>query len=348
MIIGLNLSHDYALCRIEGGHPYLHERERTSRIRHHWVWTCYTLEILDGYSVEDLKNIELLLLSSPCMRKIERGEGNLSSEKRGYRYRGDYLRKQDGAFAFGEVVTEGVTIPAAWVSHYHAHGASALIPSGFQTADILCLDGGGDFGYGAILRGRAGEMTLGTRLLGWKYGRSYHHFAEKFFGKKGFHEGKLMAVAAYGNAALVPERVFGEDGRLNPTESKLSVHHAARCQLEFEEAVMRLLEAHKGETENLVCAGGCFLNVILNRRVADSGLYRRIYIPPYVTDMGAAIGAALMGYQLRGYPLSELGEMDSAYLGDDISVGLGEVMELVTRGNDTAELSGDLRGRHGS
>lgn len=345
MIIGLNLSHDYALCSIEDGQLYLHERERTSRIRHHWVWTCYTLEILDRYSVEELKKIELLLLSSPCMRKIERGEGNLSSEKRRYRYRGDYLRKQGGAFSFGEVETEGVTIPAAWVSHYHAHGASAFIPSGFQTADILCLDGGGDFGYGAILRGRAGEITLSARLMDWKYGRGYHHYAEKFFGKKGFHEGKLMAVAAYGNAALVPGRVFGEDGRLNPAEAKLSVHHAAKCQLEFEDAVMRLLETHKGDTENLVCAGGCFLNVILNRRVAESGMYKRIYIPPYVTDMGAAIGAALMGHQLRGYSLSELGELDSAYLGDDISVGLSEVVELVTRCNDSAELSGDVRGR---
>lgn len=48
--------------------------------------------------------------------------------------------------------------------------------------------------------------------------------------------------------------------------------------------------------ENNVCfAGGTFLNVIANSIIRKTGLFNQIHIPPYTSDCGLAIGAALYG-----------------------------------------------------
>ena len=46
-------------------------------------------------------------------------------------------------------------------------------------------------------------------------------------------------------------------------------------------------------SENICLVGGCALNVLLNSAIAESGLFRRIYITPISGDGGQSLGAIL-------------------------------------------------------
>jgi len=45
-------------------------------------------------------------------------------------------------------------------------------------------------------------------------------------------------------------------------------------------------------TSNLCFAGGCALNIKWNSSIRNSGLFKKVYIPPFPNDSGSAIGAA--------------------------------------------------------
>ena len=69
MILGVNLSHDYALCVLDGEDLRLEERERTSRIRYHGIGYD-TLELLDAWSDDELRRVTAIFLCSPFMNRM--------------------------------------------------------------------------------------------------------------------------------------------------------------------------------------------------------------------------------------------------------------------------------------
>jgi predicted NodU family carbamoyl transferase len=320
MILGLNLNHDYALCKLTESNLHLLEFERISRIRNHWIEPeCYSLAILDDFNTCEIKKIELICLNSPKLRSIKANNGNLSSNIHHYVFDGEYpsITGHDH-HPNGVVNFRGFQIPAVWISHYHAHAASGYYTSSFTEADILCLDGGGDFGFGAIFEAKMEKITLIERLIDWNFGFSYNAFSRNQLAKQGFHEGKIMAMASYGKPENYLNPIFTMNGKLRQIKFPVSVHGVAKMQQEFEQSVIKLLEMKTNRNQNLICTGGCFLNVQLNRKIAESGLYDRIYIPPYVGDMGTAIGSALIGSQLIGRKLPPLKVLQSPFLGNDM------------------------------
>jgi carbamoyltransferase len=56
-----------------------------------------------------------------------------------------------------------------------------------------------------------------------------------------------------------------------------------------------LVRRDEARTENLCLTGGCALNIKWNRMIRDSGVARRVYVPPFPNDAGSAIGAACCG-----------------------------------------------------
>jgi carbamoyltransferase len=50
--------------------------------------------------------------------------------------------------------------------------------------------------------------------------------------------------------------------------------------------------------ENLCLAGGVALNCVANGKLAQSGIFKRIWIQPAAGDAGGAIGAALSAYYM--------------------------------------------------
>ena len=101
------------------------------------------------------------------------------------------------------------------------------------------------------------------------------------------------------------------------------VHIAAATQRTLEEVTLTLLETHLSEAlkkyEGRLCfAGGCALNVSLNRRLMEHPLVKHLFVQPAANDAGAPVGAA-------AYVAAELGQkikpMRHVYLGPSYSNG---------------------------
>ncbi len=94
------------------------------------------------------------------------------------------------------------------------------------------------------------------------------------------------------------------------------IHIAAATQKRFEDVTIALMETYLGKElkkhKTLCFAGGCALNVSLNRRLLEHPLVDRLFVQPAAHDSGAALGAAC-------YVASKLGEeirpMRHAYYG---------------------------------
>lgn len=341
MLIGVNLSHDYAHCVLDGGRLSLIEEERRSRRRYHWDDSSYTLACLDRYELDVLAEVDAVFLNSPHMAKVARRDGDLSSDLRSYRYVGGYPGRGDEALREGHIDVEGISIPAAWVSHYHAHAVATCWPSGWRTADVLCLDGGGDYGEGAVFSWDGGQLTLVRRLIDTQLGSSYHHFSLRVFdAEHGFHESKVMAIAAYGRRELSDSSFLSTRGTLVPIDPGVrpSVHDVADFQQAFEDGVLQLVAGIDPTSDALCLAGGCFYNVPLNRRIAEAGTHPRVFIPPHAGDMGTAVGAALMAAMNLGHSTPDPAHAASPYLGNDLEISSDELRTLIAGSGDVPVL----------
>ena len=84
----------------------------------------------------------------------------------------------------------------------------------------------------------------------------------------------------------------------------------------------------------MCCAGGCFLNVSLNRLIAESNIYKGVFIPPYTADMGTAIGCAIYACIDLKIKLPSKKILETAFLGDNISVSAIELQEIIMNSGD--------------
>jgi carbamoyltransferase len=97
---------------------------------------------------------------------------------------------------------------------------------------------------------------------------------------------------------------------------------AASVQAVFEAALFDLLswaKLQRPHVRQLILAGGCALNATANGKVADSGLFDRVVVPPAPHDAGCAIGAAAIGVALasnrKTQPAQAKLTMSGPYLG---------------------------------
>ena len=78
---------------------------------------------------------------------------------------------------------------------------------------------------------------------------------------------------------------------------------AASVQKALEDVLLDLVAELKEVTEmdNLAISGGIALNCSANGKIAKSGIFQHIYVPPFPSDAGTAVGSALeVYYQLFG------------------------------------------------
>lgn len=215
--------------------------------------------------------------------------------------------------------------------HHQCHAAGAYFLSGIrEKALILVSDGFGDDCSVSVWQGQNSQLELIQKYpkegsLGW----FYSNVTEALGWIHGDGEGKTMALASYGNRtsalnALLPfipkyhngELVEMRDfGDVHPLTLRSSVQWhlkdagnikclsgayaptdiAAAAQWLVEEQHLQLAEywLDQAGTHNLCLSGGVFLNIVLNRKLADMERCHRLFASPNPSDAGLALGAAL-------------------------------------------------------
>ncbi len=258
----------------------------------------------------------------------------------------------------------GRDVPVLFVDHHVAHAASAFLPSPFERAMILTIDGTGEWSTLCRGTGEGEEIKLSEE---GRFPHSYGLLYSAVTAHLGFEvnegEGRVMGLAAHGRPELLERlrRVVDvrADGSLRLDLDYFSFHHdlvmtnplfaallgpprapgapvtdahkalAASLQALLEDAAQRLvrdLHARTGLTD-LCLAGGVALNCAMNAGLLEHTPVKRIFVQPAAGDSGAALGAGLYASgRLAGG--SRRWRMDHAYLGPEYGE---ERMESVLR-----------------
>jgi carbamoyltransferase len=244
-----------------------------------------------------------------------------------------------------------------FAEHHQSHAASAFLPSPFEEAAVLTLDGVGEWATATQGIGRGNSLELIREIrFPHSLGLLYSAFTYYLGFKVNSAEYKVMGAAPYGKPiyyeTILKElvdlrqdgsfklnmRYFAFDYGLTMTnqkfadlfghpvregESKMEQFHwdmAASVQKVTEEIVLRMARDLHQRTglENLCMAGGVALNCVANGRVLRESPFKGLWVQPAAGDAGGALGAALFAHNLvLGKPRSF--RMDHAFWGPQFS-----------------------------
>jgi carbamoyltransferase len=275
----------------------------------------------------------------------------------------------------------GYTGPVYFTDHHYAHAASAFLPSPFERAIIVTMDGTGEWSTLAVGIGEGTAVRLDKDLrfphsLGLLYSAVTAHLGFKVNGG----EGKVMGLAAYGKprfrrefdrvVRVAPDGSFRLDldyfafhydlvmtsrrfsdlfGPPRAPEEEIKPEHedlAASLQAVVEDAIVKIvLEAQRTYGGDALClAGGVALNCVANGLILERTPIRRIFIQPASGDDGGALGAALY-LQTQLFGAKTRWRMRTACLGPSYT---DDEVETVLRGRGVRYEKlgeGDLRAR---
>jgi carbamoyltransferase len=215
-----------------------------------------------------------------------------------------------------------------FVYHHDAHAAAVFLTSPYENATVLVIDSNGDGASTTLYAARDRKLE---RRLSVPFPHSLGNFyltMTNYLGFAGGDEYKVMGLASYGEPRF-RERIrrmfdWKSDGeyRLNLkyfTHQGLAGHTqfspslidslgapvkyegeldpraadvAASAQLVLEDVVKRILTNGSTRSKLLCIGGGVAQNSVVNGRLALTGDYDVVHVPPWVTDAGTAIGAA--------------------------------------------------------
>jgi carbamoyltransferase len=203
-----------------------------------------------------------------------------------------------------------------FVRHHVAHAASAFHVSGFEDANIICLDGSGGSESGILGYGKGNSIEIFRTVSN---AASWGHLYSEVTGVLGFRrhsaEGKVMGLAAYAEPDPdgfpfidwdkdVPEIDYWAKRRYlsrlkrRRKDDPIEDEHkrlAATLQHSLERAGLRMVEFlyKKTGSRNLCLAGGVALNCSMNGKLLRSPYVDDIFIQPAAHDAGTALGAAV-------------------------------------------------------
>lgn len=214
--------------------------------------------------------------------------------------------------------------PLMFIEHHQTHAATAFYQRPWKESSIvLTLDGSGD-GLSATVSIAEGNKIKRIAETVFYDSLSNNLYSEitGFLGmKKWEHEYKIMGLAPYGyDDGLINE--FKDVIRINPQKplefqntfnsylyqvtEKLSKTLIGRrfdniawaTQNYFEELVCQWVKNAISYTglNNIVAAGGAFLNVKANKKIRELKEVNKFFVYPASDDGGTAVGAALEGY----------------------------------------------------
>jgi carbamoyltransferase len=233
-----------------------------------------------------------------------------------------------------------------FVPHHLAHAASTALAAPFPDSAVLVCDGRGEARSHWAGLSRRGELDeLAAQPLPHSLGLFYEEATEHLGFRRSSDEYKVMALAAYGEPAMIAEfrrlvYATGDGGfRVEPVDwgsfvkrvepgrlesgtgaeagAAWSAEHAnlaASVQLRLEEVLLELVRWLHGRTGSpaLTMAGGVALNCVANSRIIRDGPFDQVWVQPAAGDAGTALGAALavarsLGDQVMPMPSAALG-----------------------------------------
>ena len=203
------------------------------------------------------------------------------------------------------------------VPHHLAHAVSAFLPSPFERAAVLTLDGRGERATTGYAIGDGTQLDwLGEVDMPHSLGLLYEEVTDYLGFLRSSDEYKVMALASFGKPRFVKEFreivKLGNSGQykiapLRLTErfgpprqrgAEVSQRHydlAHSLQVVLEDSVLELAGwlHRESRCSDLCLAGGVALNCVMNARIRDRGPFRDIWVQPAAGDAGTALGAAL-------------------------------------------------------
>lgn len=234
-----------------------------------------------------------------------------------------------------------------YLEHHHSHAASAFLPSPFDEAAVLTVDGVGEWTTNQMFKAENEEIqplkhiefpdSLGllystiTAYLGFMVNNDeYKVMGLASYGKPEYLEEfeELIEINRDGSYSLNQEffaftrskkmwsskleKLLG-DPRIEGEIKERHQNIAATLQKVLEEVLMKQINyLYKiTETENLCMSGGVALNSASNGKIREEMPFENIWIQPAAGDAGGAMGAALSRSEGSKYT------MKNSYLGPE-------------------------------
>ena len=204
-----------------------------------------------------------------------------------------------------------------------------------------------------------------TQLLGFRnYGDEYKVMGLSSYGKPNFcdylndkffvNKNKINLNLEYFNhidknfsykfkgspkqSKLLNKKFFSRLNLKNKSDfSKDKVDLACSVQKVFEQKLMLLIKKIEkiNFSKNLVYAGGCALNSLANKKIYESKIFNKIFIPYAPGDGGGSIGAALIIANTK-YNYKSIQNLSSPYIGPEYDNN--EILEYIKKNEKLKKL----------
>lgn len=231
--------------------------------------------------------------------------------------------------------------PFQWhfVEHHLAHAASAFLPSPYESAAVLTLDGRGEMATTSYSLGEGNSLIRIEQVnMPHSLGLLYEDVTAYLGFLPSSDEYKVMALASFGKPryladfreivrvsqdshyTIEPPRLEARFGPARMRGGPLEQRHydiAHSLQVVLEESVLTLTKwlYEMSGSDALCLAGGVALNCVMNARLRDGGPFKRIWVQPAAGDAGTALGAALWVDAQQRPSSRRVYRMEHAFLG---------------------------------
>lgn len=263
---------------------------------------------------------------------------------------------------FKQDIESKIGLPSSKIitlDHHSTHGLSAYYSSPLtknKPVLIFTLDSSGDGVCATVSKAQGDKIErIATTRAGSSLSDLYM-YTTIFLGMKPVeHEYKVMGLAPYSDRKFF-QPLLNKIKDLVRVNSNLTFSTKVNSQLFYkllpklfayerfdniaaavqtftEELVCEWVKSaiKQTGTPDIVCAGGTFMNVKVNQKVAELKEVKSLFVMPSASDESTAIGAAYGGYQLQRAHNPQLPPIQSLthlYLGRDFS---DEVIEKILK-----------------